>query len=172
MRVYRDTASLRHNIRDENERAALEQLTKLFPMMLGSELLLLEAANTPPKTKRDTAAGTQRNLLIAEAKALELVAQEKVIRGFSHSSDQYGGFFACPMISDVPDETIRNELMKPGRLKQRDAEHVTLAICNSCDVILTLDEDILKLSLWLEAKYNLRAWRPSQLLKFIEAGTE
>jgi hypothetical protein len=74
----------------------MEQLTKLFPMMLGSELLLLEAANTPPKTKRDTAAGTQRNLLIAEAKALELVAQEKVIRGFSHSSDQYGGFFACP----------------------------------------------------------------------------
>ena len=57
MIIYRETASLLGNIRgDETERAAREQLCKLFPDMLGSELVIYEASNTPPKTKWDTPA--------------------------------------------------------------------------------------------------------------------
>ena len=110
MKVYCDTSCLPHNIREESERAAMEQLLKQIPV-LGSLLLRLEAENTPIETKRDTAAGRQRDFVIAEARARELVAKEKTLRGFSHSSDQYGGWFACPMISDVPDEALRDELI-------------------------------------------------------------
>ena len=59
--------------------------------------------------------------------------------------------------------------MKEGHLKQRDAEHVTLAICNTFDVLLTRDKKILRLSNWLEERFKLRAWLPSQLLEFLEA---
>jgi hypothetical protein len=50
MIIYRETASLLGNIRsDETERAAMEQLCKLFPDMLGSELVIYEASNTSAK---------------------------------------------------------------------------------------------------------------------------
>jgi hypothetical protein len=69
--------------------------------IFGSELLRYEAGNTPKQSKRDSAAGTQRDSLIAESEALELVPNEKKLLGFSHSSDRYGGWFVCPLISDV-----------------------------------------------------------------------
>jgi predicted nucleic acid-binding protein len=167
LKIYCETSSLLHNIREDKERVALERVAKKIPM-LGSELLRLEAANTPRESKRDTAGGTQRTFLITESKALEVVPKEKVLRGYSHLSDQYGGWFASPLMSDVPDEALRDEVMKRGGLKQRDAEHVTLAICNECDALLTRDKKILKLGKWLEERFKLKAWLPSQLLEAID----
>jgi hypothetical protein len=158
---------LPHNIHEDEERAALVELAKIVALV-GSQMVRYEAGNTPNKTKRDTSTETLREILVGEAAALELVAKEKVLLGFQHLTDQFGGFFAGPLMTDVPDETIRSEIMERG-LKQRDAEHVTLAICNACDVILTLDKKILKLSPWLEERFNLKAWRPSRLLAFLKA---
>jgi hypothetical protein len=159
LKIYCDTCSLRHNVDEEKERVALERLAEKFPMF-GSHLVRHEAANT----KKTNPKG---DFLIVDADALELVPKEKVLLGFQYLSDQYGGFFAGPLTSDVPDETIRNEVMKRG-LKQRDAEHVTLAICNSCNVLLTFDKKILKIGTWLEERFKLKAWRPSQLLEAID----
>jgi hypothetical protein len=50
--------------------------------------------------------------------------------------------------------------------KQRDAEHVTQAVCNDCDAFLTLDKRILAKHRkeWLEAHRSLKMRRPSELL--------
>jgi hypothetical protein len=48
------------------------------------------------------------------------------------------GFIGFSLISDVQDEKLRAELMERG-LAQRDAEHITQAVCNNSDVFLTRD---------------------------------
>jgi hypothetical protein len=71
--------------------------------------------------------------------------------GFNIQISQYT-YFNSPIISDVQDEAIRAELMKRG-LKQRDAEHITQAVCNNCDVFLTRDKGIRKRRDWLEQRF-------------------
>ena len=85
-------------------------------------------------------------------------------------TDTYGGFVTYPLISDVQDETLRKELMARG-LKQRDAEHLTQAVCNDCDVFLTRDEkSIIKPHRkWLQNRFpKLKIMRPSELLKLLD----
>jgi len=51
-------------------------------------------------------------------------------------------------------------------LEQRDAEHITQAVCNNCDVFLTRDEDsiITPHRHWLEQKFpGLKIRLPSEL---------
>jgi len=76
------------------------------------------------------------------------------------------------MISDVQDEAIRSELIAHG-LEQRDAENITQAVCNDCDVFLTRDERTIinPQRAWLEQRFpKLKVWLPSELLTFIQNG--
>jgi hypothetical protein len=94
--------------------------------------------------------------------------------GIHTQTDQYGGFVSSPLISDVQDEALRDELINRG-LTRRDAEHITQAICNGCDVFLTRDEGtiIKPHGQWLESRFpGLKVWLPSQLLAFITASED
>jgi len=87
----------------------------------------------------------------------------KKLLGFNIQISQYT-CFNSPIISDVQDEAIRAELMKRG-LKQRDAEHITQAVCNNCDVFLTRDKGIRKRRDWLEQRFpGLKIRLPSELV--------
>ena len=56
-------------------------------------------------------------------------------------------------------------------LEQRDAENITQAVCNDCDVFLTRDKGIIKHCEWLEQRFSkLKVWLPSELLAFIRTG--
>jgi hypothetical protein len=82
--------------------------------------------------------------------------------GFNIQIDQYT-CINSPIISDVQDEAIRAELMAHG-LKQRDAEHITQAICNSYDVFLTRDKGVYKLRDWLQQRFpSVKIRLPSEL---------
>jgi len=125
--------------------------------MFGSHLVLHEAMNTKNERKR--------NQLSAEHAALEPIPKDEKLLGYNTITDQYGGFACCPMISDVQDEAIRTELIAQG-LKQRDAEHITQAVCNDCDVFLTRDEKsiINPHRAWLEQRFpKLKVCLPSEL---------
>jgi hypothetical protein len=52
-------------------------------------------------------------------------------------------------------------------LEQRDAEHITQAVCDNCDVFLTGDEDsiITPYRHWLELRFpSLKICSPSELV--------
>jgi hypothetical protein len=68
------------------------------------------------------------------------------------------------LVSDVQDEKILAELQGYG-LSRRDAEHITQAGCNGCEVFLTRDRALLlKFRPFIEARFpQLRVLQPSQL---------
>ena len=163
MKIYCDTSTLPHNIghadqKSQVELAALKQLAEKCSMF-GSLVVLRELMNT---TKQP-----QQNKLIVDYKALEPIPKDERVHGFHTQTDQYGGCVTYPLISDVQDETLRNELIQRG-LDLRDAEHITQAVCNGCDVFLTRDErTIIKPHRrWLEARFPaLKVRLPSELLE-------
>ena len=162
MKIYCDTDTLPHNIRhvdrkSQGELAALQQLAEKN-LMFGSRAVLRELMNT---TKQ-----TLRNYLIVDYEALEPIPKDEKLLGFYMQTDQYGGCITNPMISDVQDERLREELTQHG-LKLRDAEHITQAVCNGCDVFLTRDEHTIinRHRAWLETRFpTLKVRLPSELL--------
>ncbi len=131
MKIYCDTDTLPHNIRhadqkSQRELAALKQLAEKY-LMFGSLVVLRELMNTTEQT--------QQNHLIVDYKALEPIPKDEKVHGLHTQTDQYGGCVTYPLVSDVQDERLREELTQHG-LKLRDAEHVTQAVCNGCDVFL------------------------------------
>ncbi len=163
LKIYCDTSTLPHNIRhadqkSQGELAALKQLAEKC-LMFGSRAVLRELMNTPEQN--------QRNSLIVDFKGLAPIAKDEKVHGFHTQTDQYGGFVSYPLVSDVQDETLCKELIQHG-LKPRDAEHITQAVCNGCDVFLTRDErTIIKpYRVWLEARFpTLKVRLPSELLE-------
>ena len=162
MKIYCDTSTLPENIRgadakSQKELTALKQLQELG-VMLGSHIVRYEVMNTKDESKR-----TQ---LLAEHDALKPIDNDEKLLGIHTTTDQYGGFVSYPMISDVQDEAIRAELIERG-LEQKDAEHITQAVCNNCDVLLTRDENTIinPHRDWLHQRFpNLKVWLPSELL--------
>jgi predicted nucleic acid-binding protein len=162
LKIYVDTSCLRSNIRhpdakSQKELAALEKLAERYSLF-GSRLALREAATTAEKTQRDS--------LILDYKALEAIPKDERVLDFNSQSDQYGGFISYPLIADCQDETLREELIEHG-LEPKDAEHLTQAVCNDCEVFLTRDEDTIinPHRQWLEQRFpNLKIRLPSELL--------
>ena len=165
LKILCDTSVLPENIGDADSKSrkeleAVKELQKLG--MFGSHLVRHEVMNTKDASKRDQ--------LIAEQAALKPLPKDEKLLGFHTTSDQRGGFVCFPMIADVQDETIRTELIARG-LKQRDAEHITQAVCNDCDVFLTRDERTIinPHRAWLEQRFpKLKVRLPSELLACIQ----
>jgi hypothetical protein len=167
MKIYVDTSCLRHNIRHEDlksrsELAALEQLAERYSLF-GSRLTLREAMATSEKTLQDN--------LILDYKALQPIAKDERLLGFNTVSDRFGGFICHPLIADCQDEPLRNDLIQCG-LAPKDAEHLTQAVCNNCEVFLTRDEHtiIKPHRRWLEERFaNFKIRLPSELLNELAA---
>jgi hypothetical protein len=160
LKIYCDTSTLPGNA-SEKEQAALKQLTEEHEMF-GSHLVRYEAGNTKNVDKR--------NRLIAEHDALAPIPKDEKLLGFNTQDDGCRGFTSSPIISDVQDEGICAELMARG-LDQRDAEHITQAVSNDCDVFLTRDERTIinRHREWLEQRFpKLKVRLPSELLAFGE----
>ncbi len=162
MKIYCDTNTLPHNIRDpgyniQGERDALKELADKFDLF-SSKFVLKEVMKTCDETQRD--------YLIVDYRALKPVPKDERFQGAYTLFDQYGGYIENPLISDVQDEALVNELTDQG-LKNGDPEHIVQAVCNECDVFLTCDKKtIIKPHReWLEKRFpTLRIRLPSELL--------
>jgi hypothetical protein len=163
LKVYGDTNTLPSNASNhasQEELAALEQLRADERLeWFTSHIVRHEATNTKNESKRNT--------LVGEHEARKPLPKDEMIVGFNTQTVQSGGFLGFTLISDVQDEALRAELIKRG-LTQRDAEHVTQAVCNNCDVFLTLDGNTIigPHRTWLEERFpTLKVRRPSELAK-------
>jgi hypothetical protein len=157
LKIYGDTNTLLGNI-PSNELAALKQLLSDKRLKwFASHIVRHEAMNTKDESKR--------NMLVGEHEARTPVEQDEKIVGYNAQTDHTGGFIGFALISDVQDENLRAELIEHG-LEPKDAEHITQAVCNDCNVFLTCDvKTIIKPHrTWLEKRFpKLKVRLPSDL---------
>jgi hypothetical protein len=83
--------------------------------------------------------------LKAALAGLDIASDDHRLLGFSTLSDQYGGFFAGPLITDIVDEELYARLMATG-LKRDDAHHLMYAVHNSFAWFVTMDRNFLSRS--------------------------
>jgi hypothetical protein len=99
---------------------------------------------------RDDARRTQ----FQSARELVSVVQaDHRLLGFSHLYGPYGTVAASPIITDLVDEQLFNDLRSLG-LNEADARHFMYAAANGCERFVTLDSD------FLDRKQVLGARRP------------
>jgi len=106
-----------------------------------------------------------------EAQALLKLATNSIARvktdhqvvGFQTHSDYLGGMCAFPLVTDAADRGIFESLTQIG-LTRVDAQHLTNAIYNKCEVFLTRDKKtILKFRDKICALYpDIRIYKPSE----------
>jgi hypothetical protein len=170
MKVYCDTNALFHNISRHKEEPnaqreldALEQLLQRrqagTPTMFRSRVDLRELEETKDQS--------QREKLRLDYESLEQIPNDEKHYASNVQTDQHGGTIANPLVSDVQNESICRELLEGG-LERRDAQHITQALCNDCDVFLTRDVDtiIRPHRKWLETQFpSLKIRLPTELLE-------
>jgi hypothetical protein len=137
--------------------------------MYRSHIVLAELERTPDVE--------QREQLRADYELVEGIPHDEKLLGIRAAFDRLGTYANCPIFSDVQDPKIFEEIYQeqkrrvPRKDDRRDAENLTQAISNNCDVFLTRDrKTIIKpLAQWLEQRYPpLKVRLPSQILAEIE----
>ena len=80
---------------------------------------------------------------------------------------RYGGHISNPLVSDVQDDKLVEELVLKGLSKQ-DAQHFAQALSNQEDVFLTRDEKhFINRRKTLSTQYNIKILLPSELLVYL-----
>jgi hypothetical protein len=159
--IYCDTNTLFNNINNEpTEQAAIKRLlaARLSGIVMYRSLVDLREV-------MDTVEVMKRRSLVADYEQLKPITKDEKVYGFHGQADQYGGFVSNPLVSDVQDEAVCRELEQRG-LERRDAQHITQAVCNDCDVFLTRDRKtiISPHRSWLENRFpRLKIRLPSEL---------
>jgi hypothetical protein len=157
LKVCCDTDTLSGNISEPSERRAMEQLLGRCKMVV-SNILHFEVMNTPDEAQRDN--------LMRDYDRLDKVTKNERFVGIHIQMDRRT-LLNSPMYEIVQDEAICAELVKLG-LDRHDAEHITQAVCNDCDVFLTRDVKTIigRYRPSLEQRFpKLRVRKPSELLR-------
>ncbi len=115
-----------------------------------------EQSRTRDRAKRET--------LEQARSGIPVVEKDHEVLGFSLQQDQYGGFIESPLVTDLIDNGLFNDL-RIQNLDASDARHLMYAACNGCDRFVTLDPDFLTRRVGLEARCNgIRIVKPSELV--------
>jgi hypothetical protein len=178
MLVYCDTSTLLNNVKRHDDPKSLKELAALEHLltlrregriqMVRSRVALRELERP---SKRE---GWPERMakLRADYEALGQIAMDEKVLGFHSQFDERGGI-ANPLVSDVQSEALRDKLVqhglmqiKKGKEDRSDAEHITQAWANRCDVFLTRDEKtIIKHRPWLKGELpGLKIQLPSEML--------
>jgi hypothetical protein len=175
--IYCDTCTLPPNIRNKpTELEALKTL-RLLRMagkcdLLRSHIVWEEIINTPD--------AEQRQRLEEDFKLVDAILHDEKLIGINSAFDPYGGFVNTPMLSDTQNDNLCDEIyckLKVGPSAcdpqtRRDAQHITQAICNRCDVFLTCDyRTIIKPArVWLEERFKpMKIRSPTEMIAEIAA---
>jgi hypothetical protein len=168
--IYCDTDTLwnnieRHAAEDIKSARELSSLEKLIAENKSGHCVLLRSRVALRELDR-TKNQVHRNKLRADYESLEKIPNDERLCGFHTNFDQFGGFITNPIISDIQDDNLYRRLRERG-LATNDAEHLTQAICNRCDIFLTRDEQTIigPHRGWLESQFPpLKIRLPSELV--------
>ena len=168
MRVYCDTDTLFHNTQRHADQCdvkiELQALTFLLTKHRAGEITMFRS-RVNLREVQGTKNATQLSRLLADYDDLQPVPLDERHYGNSDEIvDPFGSVISSPLVSDVWDEKIFAELQDLG-LERHDAEHITQALCNRCDVFLTRDYDsIIKIRNRIQSRFpEIRILKPSEL---------
>ena len=170
VKIYCDTDTLFHNVkRQEQESKTRKELVAIKQMLdcwrRGRILMFRSLVNLREIEKTKNA--EQLAKLMADYEQLPQIPKDERFYGTERIvTDPHGGFIDNPLVSDVQNEAILAELVQRG-LDFPDAQHITQAICNLCDVFLTRDEDtiIKPHRKWIENRFpQFKVRLPSELM--------
>jgi hypothetical protein len=141
VKIYCDTDTLFSNIKrhehQAKEQVELDALEKLFAFHRAGKVVLLRSLGNLRELEK-TEDVPQRQRLRADYENLPALPKDERFYGVeSLITDPYYGNVYNPLVSDVQDEAMLLELKNRG-LKQGDAQLITQAVCNDCDIFITV----------------------------------
>ena len=170
--IYCDTNTLLNNIKRHQEpktRQELLALQQLLALRVAGSIKMVRSRVALRELEKPSDPDLMAKLR-ADYEMLDQIALDEKVLGFNNQWDRFGGI-THPLISDVQDDALREELVQYG-FDRPDAEHLTQAASNNCDVFLTRDGGIVRHKEWLLARLSLRILRPSELLSALTWGAD
>jgi hypothetical protein len=172
-RVYLDNVIVSgYALRDLRlDEAEIEAVDRLYAMhdegiikRVTSKISAIEQARTQDLEKRAT--------LAASAHLVSVVQNDHRLVGFSHLDYGARGFISYPLLDDIVDPVLFEQLTAGIGLKDADAKHVMYAVANDCDYFVTVDtRDLLPNRSAIEATCpKLRVMWPTEAVAAIAGG--
>jgi hypothetical protein len=123
------------DLQPPEEMAAVEHLYALHDVgtikRVTSKMSGIEQARTTDLQKRAA--------LAASADLVSVVQNDHRLLGFANLDYGSRGFISYPLIDDIVEPTLFEQLTKNAGLKDADAKHVMYAVANDCEYFVTLD---------------------------------
>ena len=168
MKIYLDnviaSGKVLSDLQPADEMAAVRTIEQLASQGVLDVCTSRESWREQSRT-RDSA---KRETLEQARSDIPVVEKDHEVLGISHQQDQYGGFITSPLVTDIVDSGLFNDL-RIQNLDDSDARHLMYAVCNGCDQFVTLDPDFLDKHDCLEATCNgIRIVKPSDLIAEIQ----
>jgi hypothetical protein len=117
------------------EMTAVERLYELHDAgtikRVTSKMSGIEQARTTDVQKRAS--------LAASADLVSVVQNDHRLLGFANLDYGSRGFISYPLIDDIVEPSLFEQLTKNAGLTDADAKHVMYAVANNCDYFVTLD---------------------------------
>jgi len=165
LKIYGDTNTLHNNISRHADQVSYQR--ELAALMKIEEKHVIYFSNRVVNELMKTPEVTRRNKLKGDSEKRTRVANDEKLLRIDTQIGQ-STTINCPIMSLVQDQGMLEEFVKRG-LDQLDAEHISQAVCNKCNVFLTLDEAIIKRHYaWLKKDFNIRALKPTRLFDLLE----
>ena len=79
-----------------------------------------------------------RKTLLEAQGDVPTVEEDHEVRGFTASQDRVGGIITIPIVSDIVDQGLYDDLLTTG-VEKDDAHHLMYAAHNKCERFVTLD---------------------------------
>jgi hypothetical protein len=163
MRVYYDnviaSGLVTGRLWPETERKSLSEIEAAHESGIIKRVTSRESWREQERTRDDA----RRAQLESARDLVSVVQADHRLLGFSHLYGPYGTIAANPIVSDLIDEPLFNDLRTIG-LNESDARHFMYAAANGCVRFVTLDSDFLDRKPMLEARCPaLSVVRPSEL---------
>lgn len=168
MKVYFDNVIVCATIRQDLDPQEMVALTLLLSPPYVGKLEVLTSRESWREQERTTDHQI-RERFQKERSNINVVSNDHKVLDFSTQADQYRGFIASPIVTDVIDQAVFCKLLGL-RLKDEDARHLMYALCNECDRFVTTDPHFINISNILETTYpTIRIVKPSDLLQKLAA---
>jgi hypothetical protein len=123
------------DLQPPGEMTAVERLYELHDAgtikRVTSKMSGIEQARTTDLQKRAT--------LAANADLVSVVQNDHRLLGFANLDYGSRGFISYPLIDDIVEPALFEQLTKNAGLKDADAKHVMYAVANDCHYFVTLD---------------------------------
>src|SRR5882724_4650 len=141
MKVYFDNVIVSGRVRRDLEPTEMAAVDKIAAAEQDGRLTTITSRESWREQDR-TQDQVVRSQLQKNRPDVPVVTDDHKVLGFHFQQDQFGGFVSYPLLTEIVDEGLFDNLKKEG-LKDADARHLMYAICNDCDRFITTDPHFL-----------------------------